>query len=216
MSYLKRQPSLEASWELQGPPARCRDTATNAANGRIFCNMTKARLSAKSAGASRLPQKQNEIKFVADSMLGSVARKLRIFGFDTLYLAHVEDSEVLKIGVDQDRVILTADKEFFKRIVKAKAGGVLVGGSDELEDLVHILEKNGIRSIDRTESRCSMCNGKLVEVSPNDVQESLPEKIASNHKEFFKCASCGKIYWEGSHIKRIRLLAGILKSRLKE
>ena len=175
----------------------------------------KARLSAKSAGANRLPQKQNEIKFVADSMLGSVARKLRIFGFDTLYLAHVEDSEVLKIGVDQDRVILTADKEFFKRIVKAKAKGVLVGGSNELEDLVHILEKNGIRSIDRTESRCSMCNGKLAGVSPNDVQDSLPEKIASNHNEFFRCASCGKIYWEGSHTKRIRLLADNLKSRLK-
>ncbi|HEV8386394.1 MAG TPA: Mut7-C RNAse domain-containing protein [Nitrososphaera sp.] len=152
---------------------------------------------------------------MADSMLGSVARKLRIFGFDTLYLVHVEDSEVLKIGVDQDRVILTADKEFFKRIVKAKAKGVLVGGSDELEDLVHILEKNGIRSVDRTESRCSMCNGKLADVSPNDVQESLPEKIASNHKEFFRCASCGKIYWEGSHTKRIRLLAENLKSRLK-
>ena len=149
-------------------------------------------------------------------MLGSVARKLRIFGFDTLYLVHVEDSEVLKIGVDQGRVILTADKEFFKRIVKAKASGVLVGGSDELEDLVHILEKNGIRSIDRTESRCSMCNGILVEVSPNDVQDSLPEKIASNHNEFFRCASCSKIYWEGSHAKRIRLLARILKSRLKE
>src|SRR6185503_765174 len=146
MSYLKRQPSLEASWELQDPPARCRDTATSAANGRTYCSTTKAHLSAKSAGANRLPQKQNELKFVADSMLGSVARKLRIFGFDTLYLAHVEDNEVLKIGVDQDRVILTADKEFFKRIVKANAKGVLVGGSDELEDLVHILEKNGIRS----------------------------------------------------------------------
>jgi len=152
---------------------------------------------------------------VADSMLGSVARKLRIFGFDTLYLAHVEDNEVLKIGVDQDRVILTADKEFFKRIVKANAKGVLVGGSDELEDLVHILEKNGIRSIDRTESRCSTCNGKLAGVSPNDVQESVPERIASNHNEFFRCASCSKIYWEGSHAKRIRLLAENLKSRLR-
>jgi len=186
------------------------------ANGRTFCSTTKAHLTAKSAGANRLPQKQNELKFVADSMLGSVARKLRIFGFDTLYLAHVEDSEVLKIGVDQDRVILTADREFFKRIVKAKAKGVLVGGSDETEDLVHILEKNGIGSVDGIgiESRCSMCNGELAEIDHRDARAEIPEKVALNHKSFFKCAVCGKLYWEGSHIRRIRELAGAIDFRL--
>ena len=151
-------------------------------------------------------------------MLGSVARKLRIFGFDTIYLAHVEDSEILKIGIDQDRVILTADREFFKRIVKMKAKGVLVGGSNELEDLAHILEKNGILSVDSdgSKSRCAACNGMLTDVSQNDLQGLLPEKIASTQREFFKCTSCDKIYWEGSHIRRIRVLAENLKSRLKK
>lgn len=169
----------------------------------------------KYAGANPLPRNQNELKFVADSMLGSVARKLRIFGFDTLYVAHVEDSEVLKIGVDQDRVILTADKEFFKRIVKARAKGVLVGGSDELADIVHILDKNGIHSIGvGTESRCSMCNGRLSTFDPSRVPAGIPEKVAANHKEFFKCGSCGKLYWEGSHMKRIRALANAIEIKL--
>lgn len=149
-------------------------------------------------------------------MLGSIARKLRIFGYDTLYVAHVEDSEVLKIGVDQDRIILTADKEFFKRIVKAKAKGVLVGGTDEVEDLVHIFEKNGIRSIDDpgSVSRCSACNGVLNETGSKDVEGELPEKIAMNHRVFFRCASCGKLYWEGSHMRRIRHLASGINRRL--
>lgn len=150
-------------------------------------------------------------------MLGSVARKLRIFGFDTLYLAHVEDSEILNIGIDQDRTILTADKEFFKRIVKFRAKGVLVGGSNELEDLVHILEKNGIGPIDMkgSASRCSVCNGTLAEVSREDVRMLLPEKIASSHKIIFKCAICSKIYWEGTHIKRVLVLAEVLNSRMR-
>lgn len=149
-------------------------------------------------------------------MLGSIARKLRIFGFDTLYVAHVDDSEVLKIGIDQGRVILTADKELFKRIVKARATGVLVSGADEVEDLVHILEKAGIRSIDGmgTKSRCSMCNGLLEVVVLKDVQDQLPAKFTANHNEFFRCTSCGKIYWEGSHIKRIKLLAHNINFRL--
>ena len=145
-----------------------------------------------------------------------MARKLRIFGFDTLYVAHVDDSEVLKIGVDQDRVILTADREFFKRIVKAKARGVLVGGSNELEDLVHILEKNGIRSVDGvgTESRCPICNGKLSKVTEMDAKGKVPEKVAMNHTEFFKCQRCGKLYWQGSHIRRIKALEQGIVSRL--
>ncbi len=142
-------------------------------------------------------------------MLGNVARKLRIFGFDTLYVAHVDDSEVLKIGVDQDRIILTADKEFFKRIVKARAKGVLVESSNELDDLVHILEKNGIRSVgvSGNGSRCSMCNGLLARMLVEDARKDLPENVALNHSVFFRCASCGKIFWEGSHIRHIRELA---------
>ena len=53
--------------------------------------------------------------FLADAMLGSIARKLRIFGFDTLYVAHAHDDEILKIGIAEDRIILTCDKELFKR-----------------------------------------------------------------------------------------------------
>ena len=153
---------------------------------------------------------------MADSMLGSVARKLRIFGFDTLYLAHVEDSEVLKIGVDQDRVILTADREFFKRIVKAKAKGVLVGGSNELEDLVHILEKSGVESIKwiGSKSRCSICNGQLVEINAEVAHEEVSERVASNHTVFFKCDGCNKLFWEGSHVKRLRSIARNIDSRL--
>lgn len=87
-----------------------------------------------------------EPSFLADAMLGSVARKLRIFGFDTLYIAHARDDEILKTGIEQGRVILTADKELFKRVVKAGARGVLVSGGSDVDDLVHILSKNGVTS----------------------------------------------------------------------
>ena len=149
-------------------------------------------------------------------MLGNVARKLRIFGYDTLYVAHVEDSEVLKIGIDQARIILTADKEFFKRIVKAKAQGVLVGGANEVDDLVHIFEKNGIGSVDDPGmvSRCALCNGELVVVDLKNSRSELPEKVAANHKTGFRCTSCGKVYWEGSHMKRIKALARTIDIRL--
>jgi uncharacterized protein with PIN domain len=154
--------------------------------------------------------------FIADAMLGSVARKLRIFGFDTLYIAHARDDEILKTGVEQGRVILTADKELFKRVVKAGARGVLVSGGSDLDDLVHILSKNGVTSVDLDGigSRCSMCNGLLEERRPEQVKDGVPDKVAEMHSEFYQCAACGKVYWEGGHLRRIRALARIVDSRL--
>src|SRR5215218_5399950 len=135
--------------------------------------MTRAHSSVKCAGAVRQVQKAPSIAFLADAMLGSIARKLRIFGFDTLYNAQINDDEILKMGIEQDRVILTADKELFKRIVKVGARGVLVGGGpSELEDLAHIFTKSGIKSLDMNDigSRCSVCNGLLEERTSDQVK----------------------------------------------
>jgi uncharacterized protein with PIN domain len=149
-------------------------------------------------------------------MLGSIARKLRILGFDTLYVKDADDGEILKIGTSQGRVILTADREFFKRIVKAGAPGVLVAGKGEVEDLVHILSKNGIRSAKAGAigSRCSICNGLLAPMDTGSAKGSVPEKVAASHQDFFQCIECSKIFWEGSHMRRIRALAKLVDFRL--
>jgi uncharacterized protein len=179
----------------------------------------------KCAGANRQVQKAPSVAFLADAMLGSIARKLRIFGFDTLYNAQAHDDEILKIGIEQDRIILTADKELFKRIVKIGARAVLVsGGEGELEDLVHILRNSGIKSVgmDGIGSRCSVCNGSLEERTSDHVKRNydddnnvvLPDRIIAYHNQFFQCTACGKIYWEGSHLKRITALVRNLNAEL--
>jgi uncharacterized protein len=170
----------------------------------------------------------SSISFLADAMLGNIARKLRIFGFDTMYLAHTTDDEILKTGIEQDRVILTADKELFRRIVKVGARGVLVGsaGASEFEDLVHIMTKSGITCIGTNGigSRCSLCNGILEEMTSDQVKDDqdsidpavsdVPDKVRLCHKELFKCRVCHKIYWEGRHLKGIRALARNLDAKL--
>ncbi len=184
----------------------------------------------RSAGANRLVLEARSVAFLADAMLGNIARKLRIFGFDTLYMAQANDDEILKTGIKQDRVILTADKELFKRIVKVGARGVLVssGGASELEDLVHILTENGITSIGMNGigSRCSVCNGHLEERTSDQVKNDddgcnnsnndviIPDKVIACHNQFFQCIACGKIYWEGGHLKRIRALVRNLDAKL--
>lgn len=184
----------------------------------------------KYAEVNPLLLKAHRVTFLADAMLGSIARKLRFLGFDTFYIAHAHDNEILKMGIEQDRVILTGDKELFKRIVKVGARGVLVGGRpSELEDLVDIFTKSGIKSIDMKGigSRCSVCNSLLEKRTSHQVKNKnnnnnnyhddaqvVPDRVLASHNQFFQCITCGKVYWEGSHLQRTRALARRLDAEL--
>ena len=52
-----------------------------------------------------------EFSFLADAMLGKIARKLRIFGFDTVYDSNLDDENILNSSNYIGRILLTSDKE---------------------------------------------------------------------------------------------------------
>ena len=49
-------------------------------------------------------------RFVADAMLGSLARKLRALGFDTAYYKSGDDLGIITLAARSSRIILTADR----------------------------------------------------------------------------------------------------------
>jgi uncharacterized protein with PIN domain len=57
------------------------------------------------------------VKFLADGMLGKLARWLRILGHDVIYLVEFEDSELLKLAKKEESVLLTKDLELYKRTI---------------------------------------------------------------------------------------------------
>lgn len=157
------------------------------------------------------------MRFLADAMLGSVARKLRIFGFDTLYVPDTSDNEILRLAAEQGRIILTADKELFKRMMKRGAQGVLVDGASDLDDMAHIFEKLGISAdLSRMGSRCTSCNGALAQKRPDEVGGLVPATVLARHEGFWQCADCQKVYWDGGHLGRIRAFARTLEDRLAD
>jgi uncharacterized protein with PIN domain len=133
-------------------------------------------------------------------MLGSVARKLRFFGFDTLYIEQpsVYD-EIIRAGINQDRFILTCDKDMYRRIVKAGAKGILLKGLDDLEDISQTFLSYGILlgpCID-VNSRCSMCNGSLVMRTHAEIRGRINPKVIKWQKRFLNVkdaiSSIGKV-----------------------
>jgi uncharacterized protein len=147
-------------------------------------------------------------------MLGSVARKLRIFGFDTLYFAHGKDLELERIGRDEGRVILTSDLGLFESARRKNLRAFLVEGRTERARLRSLAGQAAINSLELVpgETRCALCNGELGLVSREEVDKELPPSISSRHRVYYRCGVCRKLYWKGRHWERLRRLSPLLQA----
>jgi uncharacterized protein with PIN domain len=138
--------------------------------------------------------------FLADHMLGSLARWLRFFGFDTAYPEVLPDKMLIAIAKREGRTILTRDKE----LAKTKEIETLYIESVELEkQLTQVFETYNLK-IDSAFSRCSLCNSILKPVKKSDVKEKVPEKVFLRQNEFWMCKECKKYYWQGTHYLGIK------------
>jgi len=132
-------------------------------------------------------------RFVADHMLGSLARWLRIMGYDTVYDKSLDDPGIANLARAESRFILTRDREL------AKEPGALMIEADDLDlQLKAIAEKYGLKFHDNL-FRCSACNGELTDLDKAQAKDSVPEGAFENNEKFWKCSKCGKVYWKGTH-----------------
>ncbi|MEW6584557.1 MAG: Mut7-C RNAse domain-containing protein [Nitrospirota bacterium] len=146
------------------------------------------------------PDVSREHRFVADAMLGRLARWLRFLGFDTLYYPHISDSRLVRIAMEQERTILTRDTGLVKR-KGIREHVLLVHASDPFEQLVEV--KDALHLSESSPlSRCVACNGLLDGVTDkSDIKDSVPDYVFLKVDAFFRCRECGRVYWEGSHPK---------------
>ena len=153
-------------------------------------------------------------RFVADAMLGSLARKLRIFGFDALYVREGTDEEMMRLADDEDRILLTSDVALWKRSSAAGTRALLVTGRDDGSRMASLLEAapGFSRRLDLGESRCALCNGELEKVGRGLAEASLSYGRA-RHRSYYRCKSCDKLYWHGKHWERLRRLNSRLRKQ---
>ncbi len=134
------------------------------------------------------------MKLLCDHMLGSLARWLRLMGYDTEYPGPGPDRELIERARYEGRILLTRDKELSARV----PGAVLVRSDDLEEQISEVAAVLRLRLVDPL-SRCSLCNAILVPVPLDDVKNLVPEGVRSRHHEFWRCPSCKRVYWQGSH-----------------
>ncbi len=141
----------------------------------------------------------NEL-FMADSMLGKMAKWLRLMGYSVKYISNgVSDDEVINLCRRDNLFLLTRDKVLHERYKNS-----MLIESDEFHEQI----KQVIRVFKPDETkyftRCPLCNSTLLTVPISDYDGEIPVNVRSVHGEVYVCSECGKVYWKGTHYISIR------------
>ena len=144
------------------------------------------------------------MKFLADSMLGKLARWLRMLGQDVAYNVQLDDNELLDTAKKESRVLLSKDLELYQRAIARGADAFFVEGKSESERLAEVAKRYGLElMIDMEKSRCPVCNTKLSATPKEQLSGELQKNTFTYYEKFWKCPNCGQIYWQGAHWRQI-------------
>ncbi len=140
-------------------------------------------------------------------MLGKLAKWLRILGFDTIYLDQPSLTEI-KEEVAQGRVFLTRNTKLLSKVPES----VFICSDQVISQLKQLYETNYIDFKEEIWfSRCILCNLPLEVVCKEDVDTLVPEYVRQTATSFARCQLCGKVYWPGSHLSRMKEKIGFIK-----
>ena len=150
------------------------------------------------------PEPLRQVRFVLDGHLGRLAAYLRMLGFDTLWNSNAGDAALALLSKEEHRILLTRDQGLLKRSVVTH--GYWVRATGPREQLREVIARFDLQRAARPFTRCLSCNGLLSPVTLDEVKEQVPPQAAHAHEEFWRCDACRKVYWQGSHYRRMARL----------
>lgn len=140
-------------------------------------------------------------RFVADSMLGRLARWLRAFGFDVFYDPTLDDHGVIARARERGALAITRNTEFPKppdvRVILIRSNFI----EEQLAQVVREVPLDMTSAKPLT--RCTVCNQMLVSATRDEVWRDIPPFIYLTNESYVRCPDCGRVYWEGSHANRM-------------
>jgi hypothetical protein len=152
-----------------------------------------------------------ELRFVADAHLGALAHLLRMAGFDTLYDNRFADEQIADLAAEEQRIVLTRDRELLKR--RSIEHGCYVHALKPARQLQELFQRLDLARSARPFSLCLHCNLPLRRVEKAAVLERLPPSVRELYQRFLTCDQCRRVYWEGSHWRR---MSELLRPLLEE
>jgi uncharacterized protein with PIN domain len=149
------------------------------------------------------------MKFICDTMLGKLAKYLRIMGFDASYSNSFSWHQIVSSATAEQRIILTRRTDLL--LPEQRPACYVIQGNYPYEQLQDVLRHFELQ----TDSsgfftRCLLCNKLLTSVEKASVAGNIPDYVFSTVNDFSQCPCCRKIYWKGTHhynmMRRLSLL----------
>lgn len=128
-------------------------------------------------------------------MLGTLAKWLRILGYDTLFDPALDDYQLMRLARADGRVLLTRDRELARR----RGVQALRIESEHLEDQIRQVLDDLHLEPDQSYSRCPVCNERLQTLDRDAARTRVPAYVARTHEIFKICPICQRVYWRGTH-----------------
>jgi uncharacterized protein with PIN domain len=141
-------------------------------------------------------------RFLADHMLGRLARWLRAVGYDTEFDPDLDDPQLALKAAREDRILLTRDSGLVKRRMVRRS--VLVASGRLGAQLRQVIMELGLPPPAIRVRRCMVCNGPVRPVDKADAVQHVPPFVARTQERFYTCTRCGRYYWAGTHVLRMR------------
>lgn len=138
------------------------------------------------------------MKFLCDHMLGTLAKWLRFLGYDTAYAGPLDDTALLEQAKRERRALLTRDKQ-----LAGRASGGLGIRSDRLEEQLEEVRRAFGITAKNAFSLCSLCNTEIQRLPAEEARGMVPEGVLAGHTEFWRCPTCLRVYWKGSHFEAL-------------
>lgn len=142
-----------------------------------------------------------EVRFVLDVHLGKLASHLRMLGFDTLYRNDFTNEELTSLSLMQGRILVSRSQGLIAEPVLTHA--CRIGSQDPREQLIEVLNRFDLYRNTHPFTRCIACNAILEPTAKERILDRLPPKVAAGYEEFRLCPECDRLYWKGTHFRRM-------------
>ncbi|MFH0835612.1 MAG: Mut7-C RNAse domain-containing protein [Candidatus Micrarchaeota archaeon] len=152
--------------------------------------------------------------FVADRMLGKLARWLRLLGRKVIYARDLsEDDDLVKIACKSNAVLVTRDETLAAR-AKDYCRVVLLKENDSFKQLQQIAKQFNIK-LEVTRTSCPVCSSPVKRIPKKDAAGLVFPRVYRAHRVFWRCtnSACRQVYWRGSHWKDIKNKLSSLKKK---
>lgn len=161
---------------------------------------------------------ESEPIFFVDAMLGNIARKLRLLGYDSQYFSDIDDEKLIDSVGKEKRIIISKDEELIKRTQKLGIRSIHITKEEETEQFFEIINSVNLKriQINGNIARCPKCNSLTESVDKDIIKEKIPQGVLKSNDEFWRCKCCNQVYWEGTHIKNLQEFVGKVNERLQQ